>query len=267
MGRRISRATKADMVALLRAQGGFSVEEVAAALNVDLTEVDGLSVTGDPYKRKWTPQAAAREVLRFRRREGRWPTSTDFRDWDNRRMGLPSWGGLTELMCGWHPQRIPWGQGGGWRNRATRNHLQNLGTPLPAGPLVPQNGWVALQWYMAFKELIRPTLLLTLPNALIRRLAMEAYGVEQLCRGHAREVATDRWGTLWQFPVPKDALRGQREPTVYLEVENKTPEPDGTLAHYFLRVPPDLTVPRLAVAWTFGITGEEAEKWDVAVET
>lgn len=254
------------MVALLRAQGGFSIEDVAGVLGVTLDEVDELSKAGDPYKRRWTAEAAAREVLRFRNREGRWPKSADFRDWNNRRMGLPSWGGLTELMCGWHPQRIPWGWNGWQRDRMARNHLDGLGTPLPEGAVSPQNGWVALQWYMAARRLVKPMQLLTLPNALVRRLAMEAYGVERLCREHASEIASDDFGTLWMFAVPADALRGQREPTVYLEVENKTPEPDGTMARYFLRVPPEIDVPQQAVAWTFGIT-DGWERFGMAVET
>ena len=41
-----------------------------------------------------------------------------------------------------------------------------------------------------------------------------------------------------------------------LEVENSTPEPDGSYKRYFLRVPPEVRTPREAVAWTFGFDAE-----------
>jgi hypothetical protein len=36
-------------------------------------------------------------------------------------------------------------------------------------------------------------------------------------------------------------------------VINGTPEPDGTLKHYFLQVPANMRSPREAVAWTYGL--------------
>ena len=42
-----------------------------------------------------------------------------------------------------------------------------------------------------------------------------------------------------------------------VEVVNSTPEPDGTRRTYFLRVPPATTSAREAVAWTFGLRGDD----------
>jgi len=42
-------------------------------------------------------------------------------------------------------------------------------------------------------------------------------------------------------------------------VTNATPEPDGTVRQYVLRVPPTMTTAREAVAWTFGMDAEEYE--------
>jgi hypothetical protein len=37
-----------------------------------------------------------------------------------------------------------------------------------------------------------------------------------------------------------------------VEVVNATPEPDGSRATYWLRVPPDIRSAHAGVAWTFG---------------
>ena len=47
------------------------------------------------------------------------------------------------------------------------------------------------------------------------------------------------------------------EPIVMVKVRNSTPETDGTVKDYFLRVPPTSETPRQAVAWTFGVEANE----------
>jgi hypothetical protein len=47
------------------------------------------------------------------------------------------------------------------------------------------------------------------------------------------------------------------EDEMVVVLKNSTPEPDGTVKDYLLRVPPDMKTVRQAVAWTFGM--EEAE--------
>jgi hypothetical protein len=42
-----------------------------------------------------------------------------------------------------------------------------------------------------------------------------------------------------------------------VRVRNSTPEPDGTYKHYFLRVPPNITRAKQAVAWTFGLEEDQ----------
>ena len=49
-----------------------------------------------------------------------------------------------------------------------------------------------------------------------------------------------------------------------VEVINSSPEPDGEFKHYWLRVPPNITKAREAVAWTFGMS---AAKYQPAIET
>jgi hypothetical protein len=42
-----------------------------------------------------------------------------------------------------------------------------------------------------------------------------------------------------------------------LSMLNSTPEPDGTIKRYTLRVPPDMTKALDAMAWTWGLKPEE----------
>ena len=44
---------------------------------------------------------------------------------------------------------------------------------------------------------------------------------------------------------------------VMVKVRNSTPEPDGSVKDYWLRVPPDMKTARSAVAWTFGMERNE----------
>jgi len=59
------------------------------------------------------------------------------------------------------------------------------------------------------------------------------------------------YGTLYKADM------GEDEPIVMVEVTNSTPEPDGSFKHYTIRVDPTLERALDAVAWTFGMTGEE----------
>jgi hypothetical protein len=61
-------------------------------------------------------------------------------------------------------------------------------------------------------------------------------------------VRTDATGSLYRAVGTHLAL---------LLVENSTPEPDGSFKRYILRVPPNLSSPISAVAWTFGLTVRE----------
>ena len=93
----------------------------------------------------------------------------------------------------------------------------------------------------------------------------------------------DATGILYRKDVPDD------EPIVMVRVLNSTPEPDGVLSRdeaiatfgdaakaalhaprdarfkaYFIRVPPDLRTAHEAIAWTFGLRGED---YHPAIET
>lgn len=92
-----------------------------------------------------------------------------------------------------------------------------------------------------------PEIALSHPNAEVRRVLMTHYGHERLLREHGKVVQTDDCGVLWAIDPD---LR-------MVEVENSTPEPDGTRRKYMLRVPPDTRTSRAGVAWTFGLRPTE----------
>ncbi len=103
-------------------------------------------------------------------------------------------------------------------------------------------------------------------NAEVRRVMLEFYGYEKyLIDSKAKVLDESVWGKLFKEELPDD------EPIVMVQVLNSTPEPDGTIKRYMLRVQPDLR-PMLAdgslgkpqkmtalnaIASTFGLRGEE----------
>jgi hypothetical protein len=76
----------------------------------------------------------------------------------------------------------------------------------------------------------------------------ESYGLDRYVRdAGGRLVGRDAYGSLWRLDRPGGG------PLVMVEVVNSTPEPDGSRATYWLRVPPDIRSAHAGVAWTFGL--------------
>jgi hypothetical protein len=97
------------------------------------------------------------------------------------------------------------------------------------------------------------------PNAEVRRVMVERFTAERYIRDIGAQVIDHSdYGKLYRADFPDD------EALVVVEVENSTPEPDGTTKMYFLRVPPTIETAREAVAWTFELT---PEAYDVMVQT
>jgi hypothetical protein len=91
-------------------------------------------------------------------------------------------------------------------------------------------------------------------NAEIRRVMTERFGPDRLIReGGADLVGEDETGRLWRRRHAHTNWRD--EALVMVEVQNSTPEPNGSVRTYFLRVPPSVRTAREAVAWTFGLDG------------
>ena len=97
-------------------------------------------------------------------------------------------------------------------------------------------------------------------NAEVRRVMIDRYRLGEEVHGAAAYMRDggggrldhdEKFGTLWARYLPDD------EPIIMLEVVNATPERDGTLKHYWLRVPPNISTAREAAAWTFGRAPED----------
>jgi len=89
-------------------------------------------------------------------------------------------------------------------------------------------------------------------NVAVRRVLIERYGVENYLLDSGAEIRHyDQCGTLYVTELHND------ENIAMVRVTNSTPEPDGQFRTYFLRVPPNITTAREAVAWTFGLTSAE----------
>ncbi len=96
-------------------------------------------------------------------------------------------------------------------------------------------------------------------NAEVRRVMMDRFGLYRFLReSNAKEIHNDEYGTLYRKELQDD------EPIVMVRVANSTPEPDGTRKEYFLRVPPNMTRAKEAVAWTFG---KEEQEYQPGTET
>jgi hypothetical protein len=89
-------------------------------------------------------------------------------------------------------------------------------------------------------------------NQEVRRIMVEAYGAQRyLENSNAEMIHADLSGQLWRKNMPND------EPLVMVRVKNSTPEPDGSIKVYWLRVPPTVLTAQEGVAWTFNMQGHE----------
>lgn len=89
-------------------------------------------------------------------------------------------------------------------------------------------------------------------NTEIRRVMLERYGEKRYLEDSgAKIIHSSGNNVLYKQEIPDD------EPLVMVRVLNSTPEPDGSLNTYFLRVPPQIADADAAVAWTFGMDKQE----------
>ena len=85
-------------------------------------------------------------------------------------------------------------------------------------------------------------------NVEMRRVMIERYSLDRYIDDSGAKIihsSGDR--ILYKAELPND------EPIVTVRVLNSTPEPDGSIKSYFIRVPPGITDADAAVAWTFGM--------------
>jgi len=172
-------------------------------------------------------------------------------------------------ICCERPKTIHWET-----NRANpRLHCEN-------GPALEyRDGYKVYCWHglRVKEELIEKPIMLEQidneQNAEIRRIMLERYGTTKYILDSKLEpIAEDSYGKLYKKEVKQD------EAIVMVPVHNSTPEPDGTIKEYWLRVQPDCRpmlengnfgepqelTPRNAIASTFGLRGEQ---YDLVKET
>ncbi len=105
-------------------------------------------------------------------------------------------------------------------------------------------------------------------NAEVRRVMLSRFGeARYLDEIGAELIHEDEFGKLYRAEIPND------EPLVMVRVMNSTPEPDGSIKPYTLRVDPRCTTAQDAVAstWRYSDTGvrvfPSAADYRPAVET
>jgi len=90
------------------------------------------------------------------------------------------------------------------------------------------------------------------PDLDVRRAMLERFGYERFVRkAGLKPVQTDGFGRLYRLD-PR-----WNEPIALVEVQNSTPEPNGSHRRYFLCVPPTVRTAHEAVAWTFRLGPRE----------
>lgn len=105
-------------------------------------------------------------------------------------------------------------------------------------------------------ETLDPTDIIRHPNQEVRRVMIDRYGAQNLFeRVTSKVIHEDETGKLRRIDVPDDP----EEPIVVVEVLNSTPEPDGSIKTYYLRVPPTTRRAKEGVAWTFGVDEKHYE--------
>lgn len=89
-----------------------------------------------------------------------------------------------------------------------------------------------------------------------RRRLIERYGVERYVQQAGAQMLTREWFMGRQYALYR-LDQTVDEAIVMLRVTNATPEPDGKFKNYWLRVPPTMTDPVEALAWTFGMNRKD----------
>ncbi len=104
------------------------------------------------------------------------------------------------------------------------------------------------QWVVEHPERITAQAILANNNAETRRVMIEKIGLERFVRDAGlRPVQEDDCGRLYRI---------ENDATTFVEVVNRTPQPDGSFKHYFLAADPAAQSAAQAVADSFGLNVE-----------
>ena len=137
----------------------------------------------------------------------------------------------------------------------------------------------------AVKGNITPVMILEETNQEVSRVMLEKYGFDNYMRDAGAVVeAADEYGELLSIRMPAapgmmrftsgmirmgsselELRQNRANPNIMkaVRVKNSTPEPDGSIKEYILRVPPWTETPKEGLAWTFGFENAEDYSPDV----
>ncbi len=169
--------------------------------------------------------------------------------------------GLTEVAaaCGWwwpfkslcilaeRPTRV---------ERDARGRLHSSAGPAVVYP----DGWSVYAWHgvgvtaatIVYPDTITLTQIRQETNPDVRAVLLERYGFDRyISETGALPLHADDTGTLYRLDLGGD------EPVVVVTLLNGTFEADASRRRFVLRVPPDITEARAAVAWTFHQAAED----------
>ncbi len=195
----------------------LTVKEAALFLGVDAKDAEReLKLSDLP---KWNVNKVTNALFAFHKEHGRWPMRYEMRNSN----GLPSPRGYDSVANPWTIRRQ-------W-----------------------VRPWDFFQRQIAKDRRCTPMMAVQLTNVLARKEAIERIGFQKFIDKGLAEVVDEHseFGILYKLPGETPT-----EPMMLLKVVNSTPEPDGTFADYYLRVPPEMTNVQDAVKWTFN--GQEA---------
>lgn len=200
----------------------FSKEEISALTGIPVDKLEEVASEWDFYPLGGncylTPEQITDRLIKFANKHGRWPTLTEMknRKKDGKMDVLPSWYSVSSWM---------WNRGRGYHTG-----IQDLIVDVPKNI-----------------RRLTPQAIMAIPNTTVRRNAMEKYGTQKLIKKAGKLIQQDDYGKLWELPT--DNTTDDR--SLFVEVVNSTKNEKGKFDHYFLRVKPDATTARRAVASTF----------------
>lgn len=133
-----------------------------------------------------------------------------------------------------------------------------------SGPCISfEDGWeiYALNGIVVDKRLIMEPHTISMDeiekedNLELRRILISRFGEERFITESGAKVRDEDpgFGILYVKNMPGD------EPIAMVKVTNSTACPDGSFKSYFIRVPPEISTARQAVAWTFSMDESEYE--------
>lgn len=125
-------------------------------------------------------------------------------------------------------------------------------------------GCVVPERFILEPETLCPDDIKSASNEWVQRTLVDLYAHTHGHRQCMRDlggvmVHEDHTGRLWCVNASLGAFVAQPGDIKIVEVENGTPEADGSRKTYWLKVPPDIRSACEAVAWTYGLTPQQYE--------